>query len=163
VTKNLRSLTSAAERPAQDVITPLAIRFSNGAEIKWRKQRRTKATTSAPEYIRPPERLWWNPPPHSVESPRMSKLLILACVIGCFHPVYTGSTEWWQTYQSQKLAQRAGFDLNCDAQQLKFVPLGDQNFEYKTVGVQGCGETATYLWNDGNLTWIENRTSAAKR
>jgi hypothetical protein len=90
----------------------------------------------------------------------MSKLVVLACMFGCVYP--PGTTKWWLKDQDQLLARRAAFDLNCDAAQIQVVPLGQEDFKYKAVGVKGCGETATYLWNDGSSTWVQNRTSAVK-
>jgi hypothetical protein len=112
------------------------------------------------EYIRPTERLWRNSPPRPVESARMKQLLIVACMIGCVYPA--GTTDWWPKDQNQLLARRAAFDLNCDAAQIKVVPLGEGELKYKTVGVTGCGESATYRYNAYNLTWGQNRMSTVK-
>jgi len=58
----------------------------------------------------------------------------------------------------EQLGPRASFDLNCPPNQLSIVKLDN-----RTIGVQGCGQRATYIENcsmiDGYCTWVLNNDS----
>lgn len=49
------------------------------------------------------------------------------------------------------LDSRASFDLRCPAEQLKVTEI-----DLQTAGVEGCGQRATYIYNDAAHTWLMN-------
>jgi hypothetical protein len=83
----------------------------------------------------------------------MKKILLVAVVsaAGC------GASN-------QQLQTRAGFDLNCPAQQVNVVEL-----DKRTRGAEGCGKKATYIENCApkpfsfgmQCTWVLNSNTQA--
>jgi hypothetical protein len=49
--------------------------------------------------------------------------------------------------------KRAAFELGCSENQLQFRELGES-----TVGVEGCGKKAVYVWATG-AGWVNNSAS----
>jgi hypothetical protein len=63
----------------------------------------------------------------------------------------------------QQLRSRASFDMKCSESELRLVEIDD-----RTMGVQGCGQQATYIescanQNRTNCTWVLNTDSRASR
>jgi hypothetical protein len=81
-------------------------------------------------------------------------ILILALVAsstGCDLPDSKYSHKPTVVFEEDQLRDRAAFDLDCKADQLSVVALGN----LRTAGVSGCDKRATYLYGlDG--TWVMN-------
>ncbi len=64
------------------------------------------------------------------------------------------------------LRPRAAFDLKCPADQLVMTRLSEQCGGFMcTLGVSGCGQQVTYVWDKVASAWVMNNaatTSAAK-
>ncbi len=73
---------------------------------------------------------------------------------GC---VAYGTREWFKDYEFLRLRARAAFDLDCDARNLTFQPMGSRAEGYDVIGVQGCDHNAIYVFRDD--AWILNSTS----
>lgn len=55
-----------------------------------------------------------------------------------------------------ELKTMAAFDLDCEAESLKFEQLRAGGLT--PMGVEGCGKKATYLWN-AQVGWVMNSAS----
>jgi hypothetical protein len=83
----------------------------------------------------------------------MTTALFVAPVLlaGCAQPGFRPRTSWFDE-RKEWLKDRAAFDLDCPAGQLKTQELGNE----RTVGVTGCGRRATYLYQRGQDAWVMN-------
>lgn len=68
-----------------------------------------------------------------------------------------GTKPWFDEHRAGRatLAQRAAFDLGCQAEQLQFTCLGP-NSNCNTVGASGCEKKATYVFTGSE--WVMNST-----
>jgi hypothetical protein len=56
-----------------------------------------------------------------------------------------------------ELRTRAAFDLACSGESLQLQPFGE-----RTVGVEGCGKRATYVWAFQNQSWLLDSRSGSE-
>jgi hypothetical protein len=56
-----------------------------------------------------------------------------------------------------ELKTRAAFDLACAGDSLQLQPFGE-----RTVGVEGCGRRATYVWASQNQSWLLDSRAGAE-
>ena len=75
---------------------------------------------------------------------RCSWILAATLTSGCFSAVQM---------QSNTLRARASFDLQCPSEQLQVTELDNS-----VAGVAGCGQRATYVYNNGS--WVLNSPGA---
>ncbi len=73
--------------------------------------------------------------------------------------VQYGARDWFKEYEYLPLRSRAAFDLDCEARELSFLPLGSRAEGYDVIGVRGCAQTAIYVYRDD--AWILNSVSEA--
>lgn len=70
--------------------------------------------------------------------------------------------EAWQNARKQ-VSKRAAFELNCSAEQLTLSILatfsGDDQF-VNSIGVEGCGHRAVYLYAPHTAQWVLNSRDA---
>jgi hypothetical protein len=59
------------------------------------------------------------------------------------------------TVHRDTLDSRASFDLRCPQAQLKVTEI-----DLHTAGVDGCGQRATYIYNEVANTWVLNSPPA---
>jgi len=86
-------------------------------------------------------------------------LRVISCIVlsvalfGCVGSY--GSFDYYKRTHEDGFLKRASFDMDCPAEELSVVPLGDPKFGgYDTLGVTGCDKKITYV--RVNSEWVAN-------
>ena len=74
-------------------------------------------------------------------------------VVGACIATACASTDY-----DAKLKHRASFDLSCPQRELRLRELDNSN----VMGVEGCGQRATYVWVEAKDAWVMNTASAPR-
>jgi hypothetical protein len=82
----------------------------------------------------------------------MRRFITVSSILG----LAVGATHCAASANIGELKTRAAFDLACAGDSLQLQPFGE-----RTVGVEGCGRRATYVWAFQNQSWLlDSRTGS---